>query len=230
MCCVGNCGDCCVGNCSNCTDCGDKAAIEQRKHDKEVANELAKMRADMKAKSQAFELDIVRSANSPVLEIMEVLRKANRDSYGDKKLAINLDYINRKVEKNNEQIKGLLGRYYADQLNTANPELQAITSQRDKDKRNKAYNEYIQKIEVTGKRKLGTKVEAVMKENLDLIKSEVSKRLIEVSQDLKKAENEYRAIQVAGQKSTEERELLKAKYLYQLEVYNIMNQYVSKEV
>ena len=69
MCCVGNCGDCCVGNCSNCTDCGDKAAIEQRKHDKEVANELAKMSADMKAKSQAFELDIVRSANSPVLEI-----------------------------------------------------------------------------------------------------------------------------------------------------------------
>ena len=94
----------------------------------------------------------------------------------------------------------------------------------------KAYNEYIQKIEVTGKRKLGTKVEAVMKENLDLIKSEISKRLIEVSQDMKKAENEYRAIQVAGQKSTEERELLKAKYLYQLEVYNIMNQYVSKEV
>ena len=80
-----------------------------------------------------------------------------------------------------------MGRYYADQLNTANPELQAITSQRDKDKRNKAYNEYIQKIEVTGKRKLGTKVEAVMKANLDLIKSEVSKRLIEVSQDLKKA-------------------------------------------
>ena len=229
MCCVGNCGDCCVGNCSNCTDCGDKAAIEQRKHDEAVANELAKMREDMEKRSRAFEQDILRSANSPILEIVGVLKKANQNSYGDKKLAINLDYINRKVEENNSQVRGLLGRYYADKLNSTNPELLAITSEQDEKKRNKAYNEFIQKIEVDGKHKLGAKIESVVKENLNLIKEEVRKRLTELGQDMQKAENEYKAIQKAGQKNTEEKELLKAKYLYQLEVYNIMNEYISKE-
>ena len=80
-----------------------------------------------------------------------------------------------------------------------------------------------------GKHKLGAKIESVVKENLNLIKEEVRKRLTELGQDMQKAENEYKAIQKAGQKNTEEKELLKAKYLYQLEVYNIMNEYISKE-
>lgn len=230
MCCVGNCGDCCVGNCSNCTDCGDKAKIEERKYNEDVANELAEMRKDMAAKSEKFEQDIIKLANSPIVEIINVLKQANSRVFGEKKLNINIVYIERKVEENNRQVKGLLVRYYAEQLNTTNPTLVTITSNRDKTIRNQAYNEFIQKIEATGKRKLGEKVESVVKDNLRLIKDEVSKRLDEIHKDLQKAENEYKSIQDAGNKDTKEKEALKAKYLYQLEIYNIMNNCITKKL
>lgn len=230
MCCVGNCGDCCVGNCSNCTNCGDKAAIEERKHNEDVASELAKMRKDMASKSDEFEQDIIKLSNSPIVEIINILKKANGQTFGDRKLNINIDFIERRINENNKQIKGILGRYYAEQLNTTNPTLVTITSNRNKTLRNQAYNEFIHKIECTGKRKLGEKAESVVKENLQLIKYEVSMRLEEIYKDLQNAEKEYKAIQEAGNKDTKEKELLKAKYLYQLEIYNIMNTYISKKL
>lgn len=230
MCCIGNCGDCCVGNCSNCTNCGDKAAIEERKHNEDVASELAKMRKDMALKSDEFEQDIIKLSNSPIVEIINILKKANGQTFGDRKLNINIDFIERRINENNKQIKGILGRYYAEQLNTTNPTLVTITSNRNKTLRNQAYNEFIHKIECTGKRKLGEKAESVVKENLRLIKYEVSIRLEEIYKDLQNAEKEYKAIQEAGNKDTKEKELLKAKYLYQLEIYNIMNTCISKKL
>ena len=225
MCCIGNSCNCCVGNCG---DCGGKAARDLKaRHEKEVADELAKKRSEIGKKAQKMEKDLLDYANSSMDELVNKIKVINMQEYGGKSLQINVEQIKDRQAKIEREVTGYIWRVLDNRLQPKDPELAVIIDEMDTAKRNQRFNAFVDKIYLSAQEGLKKAISENVKKQHDIVRREIQNRLDEVEISLKKTQEAYTEILGTSKTDTKENETLRTKYMYQHDLYEILEEQVK---
>lgn len=225
MCCVGHCGDCCVGNCS---DCGGKAARDLKaRHEKEVADELATKRKEIGERAAKTEKELLDYANSSMNELINKIKVINKQDYGGKSLQINVEQIKAQQAKIEREVNGYVWRVLDNRLQPKDPELKVIIDEMDTEKRNKRFNAFVDKIYLSAQEGLKKAIGENINKQHEVVRREIQNRLDEVEISLKKTQEAYTEILSASKKDTKENETLRTKYMYQHDIYEILEEQIK---
>ena len=220
MCCIGDCTDCCVGNCS---DCGGKAdRILKERHEKEVAEELARYREEEAKSSKVCEEEYIKIMNLAINEFIDMIEKYNHKKYGEKQLNINISKIKEKQNILNKEIIGYIGSTMNTRLVQTDPELSIILAEMDTQKRNKNFNAFINSVKAKALNKLKDRIVVVMQEIEKIVRVEVETRLREIEKSLENASVQYKAIIDLDKKDSIQFESKKIEYMLQYDIYGLL--------
>lgn len=221
----GDCSDCCVGNCS---DCGGKAARDLKKrHDEDVANELATKRKIIGERAEKMETELLRYANSSMNELISHINEINEKDFGGKSLKINIQRIRDQQAKIETQVKGFTWRVMDNRLQPKDPELSVIIAEMDTTKRNKRFNEFVDNLYLSAQKGLKSAIEENIHKQHEIVRSEIRARLAEVERALIKTQNTYEEILKTSEKDTAENETLRTTFMYQHDIYDILEEQIK---
>ena len=225
MCCVGDSCNCCVGNCG---DCGGKAARDlNKRHDNEVANELATKRNEIGSRAEKMELELLNYANRSMDELINSINDINNKDFGGKSLKINVQQIKDRQEKIKREIKGYIWRVLDNRLQPKDPELSVIIAEMDNAKRNQRFNQFVDKLYLSAQEGLKNAIGDNINRQHEIVRREIQNRLAEVEISLEKTQEAYKEILGASERDTKENETLRTKYMYQHDIYEILEEQIK---
>ncbi|MBO5470044.1 MAG: hypothetical protein J6A03_09950 [Lachnospiraceae bacterium] len=211
-CCVGN--SCCVGHSSG--------PSKDELHAKKIANELAEMKEKMSDATSKQENKIMEYINKSMNLFMKEVDELNKESFGGETLSINVKMIKNKNESLKKQVIGCVGNVMNARLVSSDKELSIILAEYDDKKRKKNFDNFVKKIKKEALSEFKIEIERTVKEQSNVVSSEIKSRQREVNKRLEETISELTSIMEIKKKNTEDIEKKQIKYMYQSALCDIL--------
>lgn len=231
---MGGCGNCCVGDgpilraikdffcsddcCVGYAPCRPDSEI----HAEKVANELADMIKRVDENTERFVKNLLPHLRTDIDVLITEIEKINNNSYGGKKLNINLNTIKEKNKNMEDKAKTLVGDTMRERLVLTDPELAAILEEKDDKKRSKNFEAFVKKLRKNSEEKLIKELEDIVRKQQKIISDEINKRLSEIEGAVRQSDKAFKKIANLKESNEPALEAEKIKFVYQRGVCDLI--------
>ncbi len=195
---------------------------ETEDHAKKIADELAKMKEEIRESSEKLEQKIIDYINKSMTGLIQQLENINKEQYGGKSLNINIKGVRQQNEDLKKEVVGYIGNKMEERLVLTDRELSVILEEQNDKKRKKNFDDFrvrIQKQALTG---LSKKIEATVRKQEDMIRKEIQLRLNEVDKSMKEVTKAYTEMVDIKSQDESKMEEARIKYIYRYELADIL--------
>lgn len=216
------CSDCCVGY----TPCRPDSEI----HAEKIANELADMIKRVDENTQKSVGKILPYLSKDIDTLFLEIQHINEESFGGKKLNIDLKFIEQKNKEMNRQVKTLVGNMMRERLVLTDPELAVILDEKNDQKRSKNFEAFVRKLREKANAELVKELENIVRKQQESISLEITNRLKEIDHAAKRSDEAFKKTAELKQTNEPALEAEKAKWVYQHGVCDlILNEINNQE-
>lgn len=231
-------GGCCIGNCCVMNNIiGDlfrgafgssggcayhPGPSETEAHAKKIADELAVMKENIRVSSEETAQKAIDYINKSMEELFQLLESVNKRAFGGKMLNINISGVRSKNEELKKEVKHYIGNKMDERLVTTDPELSVILEERDDKKRNKNFDDFCDRIRKQAIQGLKKKIEKTVRQQEQMIRTELELRLKEVDAKMQEATKAYEEIVRIKETDESKMEQAQINYMYRYEVAEIL--------
>ena len=229
-CCVGYCGFCCIMDFSSGSSCcvgHTSVSNDSVENAKKITEEFNKMKDEYENKAAVQERDLMDQLNATMDKFIDELVVMNKEKYSGRTLNINIEAIRKKREALSQEVVGFIGTRLHDRIVTTDPELAPILKEKDDKKRNANVKKFCEKVLKDAKSDLKTKIKDTVKEQELVVRKELENRLAEINNSLAQSTAAYNELLAATEKDVKEQERLKLQYMYEYDIYNVIDDQVG---
>lgn len=233
---MGGCGNCCVMDnpvgdlarairdalCSDCCVGYTPSRPDSEIHAEKVANELADMIKRVDESTDKFVEKLLPYLGKDVDALLEEIEILNKNSYGGKKLNINLKAIKENNKEMEKQAKTFVGDIMRERLVLTDPELAVILDEKDDKKRSENFEAFVTKLRKSAVDELTVELENIVNKQQKIIYGEVEKRLEEIKSANQRSEEAFKTIAHLKENDEPALEREKIKYVYQRGVCDLL--------
>jgi len=198
-------------------------------HSTKIANELEKMKENIRKETEKDEQMLIEYIGRSMVSFLRELSMINENTYGGKKLNMNIDGIKEENAKLAKSVRGHIGRVYDARLNLKDPELSVILEERDDKKRKKNFKEFCIKLKREAIFSLRKKIEETVQKQNELVQSEIRQRLNEVEKNMAAMQAEYEALLSSRQADKVKAEQMQVNHMYQYTLFEFLQKQLANE-
>lgn len=198
-------------------------------HSTKIANELAKMKDNMRKETEDDERKLMEYIGRSMNSFLRELSQINENTYGGKKLNMNIAGIKAENTKLAESVRGHIGRVLDNRLDLKDRELSVILEERDDKKRKKNFKDFCQKVKKEALMSLKKQIEETVQKQNELVQSEIKQRLNEVEKNMSAMKAEYESLLSSRQAGEVKAEKIQVDHMYQYTLFDILQEQVRNE-
>jgi len=187
-------GDCCVGYSRRPAIGSTSVAADNKAHAAKIANELAEMKQKLTEHWNAVEKDLLRYITDRFDVILRQLREQNQDQRGGLPLNIDMDGLDGRLKRLDCQVVGYVSGRLNERIVQTDKELGAILEERDDKKRGRNFKSFCDRVEKQAVEELKERIREITTRRESIIREEISARLNEVDQSIKRQTEAYEAL------------------------------------
>lgn len=156
---------------------------------------LTEFRTDVEKQSDKLEKDILKQSRESLDHFTEELKRINDKDFGGKKLNINLDRLMRENRKTEDEIYGFIKKHVQRKVSLDNYECQEILKMKSGATKEKAMEDFSNKILREALTKLSKKIENSIKEQGENLSIQIEERIDFVQKNMEETLNKFKEIE-----------------------------------
>lgn len=184
-----------------------------------INNDLDLMREKMKESVSLIEEDIIKEIECGMNSVIKRIKQANNEEYGGKKLNVNIDEIEQKKKNLSNKVKNYISNEINKKLVLGNVELKVLLQEDDDEKRNKEFDEYVNKMQIDAIKGLKIMIKKTIENQSKILTSEISGRIGEVEESLRHTQSVYKEFQ---EKDDDEKNELLIEQMFVHDLYALL--------
>ncbi len=207
-------GDCCVGYSSRPAIGSTSVAADNKAHAAKIANELAGMKQKLTKYWNEREKDLFHYITDRFDNILQQLREQNQNQLGGVPLNLDMDGLGDRLNELDCQVIGYVSGSLNERLVQTDKELGAILEERDDKKRGKNFEAFCDRVEKQAVEELKERIRAITTKRENVIREEISSRLNEIDQSIKRQTEAYEALIQARKRDVKKFQRLQMDSIY----------------
>ena len=186
------------------------------------------MKEKMGESSRTIEQELMEHAEINLEGFIKELENINYKTYGGRQLDLNLSALREKNRKIKDKISGAISKVVDGRLVLTDHELSKILKEEDDKKREKAFQDFVVKVQRQALNQLKKEFDKVIEEQSRIIHQTLEQRIQEIDRNMQVSMKEYEKLAEQKRNNDEKLKHTEVEYMYCYELASMVRDVVEE--